>query len=164
MNNAKNKLIYYAGAIVLLIVAVALLYTALNKAQKRLALMESVHAEISSEKAALMAMSEDTKALKARAEESRNKNFVTEMEKTSAEFGLSRSLKKINFIANRQDGHFVADDYEIKLEGVDINTAVNYLHRLANAGLLVKVKKCSVAVSFENQNLLNISLLLSHLK
>ena len=163
MNKDKKKLFIFAGIFALLVVAVFILQASVNNAQKRLALMKSVHSEMSGNKAELISMSEETKALKARAAESKNRNFVSEMEKTVSEFGLSKGLKKINFITHRQDGQFSADDYELKIEGVDINTAVNFIFRISNAGVLVKVKKCSLAVSFENPSLLNISLLVSHI-
>jgi hypothetical protein len=163
MNKEKKKLFVFAGIFALLLVAVLVLQTSVNNAQKRLVLMESVYAEMSGNRAALMSMSEETKALKARAAESKNGNFVSEMEKTAAEFGLSKGLKKINFVTHKEDGRFRADDYELKIEGVDVNTAVNFIYRISNAAVLVKVKKCSIAVSFENPNILNISLLVSHI-
>jgi len=163
MNKEKKKLFVFAGIFALLVVAVFVLQASVNNAQKRLALMKSVYNEMSGNKAELISMSEETKALKSRAAASKNRNFVSEMEKTVSEFGLSKGLKKINFITHRQDGQFSADDYELKIEGVDINTAVNFIFRISNAGVLVKVKKCSLAVSFENPSLLNISLLVSHI-
>lgn len=163
MNREKKQLLVVAGILVLLLIAVFVLRAGMNDAQKRLALMESVYAEMSGNRAGLLAMSEQTKALKARAAESKNRNFVSEMEKTAAEFGLSKNLKKVTFIMHREDARFRGDDYELKIEGVDINTAVNVIYRIANAGVLVKVKKCSLSVSFENPTLLNISLLVSHI-
>lgn len=163
MNKEKKMLLVYAGILAALFVAALILNAAVNNAKNRLVLMESVYAEMSGKKAALMSMAEGTKAFKARAEESKNRNFVSEMEKTAAEVGLSQSLKKINFVTHKEDGQLKADDYELKLEGVDINTAVNFIYRISNAGVLVKVKKCSITVSFENQKILNISLLVSHI-
>ena len=163
MNKEKKKLFVSAGIFALLFVAVLVLQASVNNAQKRLVLMKSVYSEMSGNRAALISMSEETKALKARAAESKNINFVSEMEKTAAEFGLSKGLKKINFVTHKEDGRFRADDYELKIEGVDVNTAVNFIYRISNAGVLVKVKKCSIAVSFENPNILNISLLVSHI-
>jgi hypothetical protein len=163
MNKEKKKLFVSAGIFVLLFVAVFVLQASVNNAKKRLVLMESVYAEMSGKGAALISMSEETKALKARAAESKNMNFVSELENTMAEFGLSKGLKRINFITHRQDGQFRADDYELKIEGVDINTAVNFMYRISNTGVLVKVRKCSMTVSFENPSLLNISLLVSHI-
>ena len=163
MNREKKQLLVVAGILVLLLIAVFVLRAGMNDAQKRLALMESVYAEMSGNRAGLLSMSEQTKALKARAAESKNRNFVSEMEKTAAEFGLSKNLKKVTFITHREDARFRGDDYELKIEGVDINTAVNVIYRIANAGVLVKVKKCSLSVSFENPTLLNISLLVSHI-
>ena len=163
MNKEKKKLFVSAGIFALLFVAVLVLQTSVNNAQKRLVLMESVYAEMSGNSAALISMSEETKALKTRAAESKNMNFVSEIEKTTAEFGLSKGLKRINFITHREDGQFRADDYELKIEGVDINTAVNFIYRISNTGVLVKVRKCSMTVSFENPSLLNISLLISHI-
>lgn len=163
MNREKKQLLVVAGILVLLLIAVFVLRAGMNDAQKRLVLMESVYAEMSGNRAGLLAMSEQTKALKARAAESKNRNFVSEMEKTAAEFGLSKNLKKVTFITHREDARFRGDDYELKIEGVDINTAVNVIYRIANAGVLVKVKKCSLSVSFENPTLLNISLLVSHI-
>ena len=163
MNKEKKKLFVSAGVFVLLIVAVIVLQTSVSNAQKRLVLMESVYAEMSGNRAELISMSEETKALKTRAAESKNRNFVSEMEKTAAEVGLSKGLKKINFVSHRQDGQFRADDCELKIEGLDINTAVNFIYRISNTGVLVKVRKCSMTVSFENPGLLNISLLVSHI-
>lgn len=163
MNKEKKKLFVYAGIFALLLIGVFALQTAVNNAQKRLVLMESVYAEMSGNKSELISMSEETKTLKARALAGKNMNFVSEIEKTAAEFGLSKGLKRINFITHRQDGQFSADDYEVKIEGVDINTAVNFIYRASNAGVLVKVRKCSMSVSFENPSLLNISLLVSHI-
>ena len=163
MNKEKKKLFVFAGIFALLFVVVLVLQTSVNNAQKRLVLMESVHAEMSGNKAELISMSEETKALKARAAESKNRNFASEMEKTASEFGLSKDLKRINFITHRQDGQFSADDYELRIEGVDINTAVNFIYRISNAGVLAKVRKCSITVSFENPSRLNISLLVSHI-
>jgi len=164
MNKEKKKLLVAAGILATLFVAVLVLRAGVSGAEKRLALMASVYAEMSGNRAGLMSMSEETKALKARAAESRNRNFVSEIEKTATEFGLSKNLKKINFITHKQDGHLSADDYELKIEGVDINTAVNFIYGISKAGVLIKVKKCSMTVSFENPSLLNISLLVSHLK
>ncbi|MBI5846429.1 MAG: hypothetical protein HZB31_00475 [Nitrospirae bacterium] len=163
MNNDKKKLLVAAGALALLFIAVLFLHAGVNGALKRLALMESVYAEMSGNRAGLISMSEETKALKARVEESKNKNFVSETEKIATECGLSKNLKKIHFITHREDARFKGDDYELKIEGVDINTSVNFIYRILNAGVLVKVKKCSIAVSFENPTLLNISLLVSHI-
>ena len=163
MNKEKKKLFVSAGIFALLFVAALVLQASVNNAQKRLVLMESVYAEMSGKGAALISMSEETKALKTRAAESKNMNFVSEIEKTTAEFGLSKGLKRINFITHREDGQFRADDYELKIEGVDINTAVNFIYRISNTGVLVKVRKCSMTVSFENPSLLNISLLISHI-
>ena len=163
MNNEKKQLVAAAGILALLFIAVFVLYVGLNNAQKRLAMLESVYTEMSGNRAGLITMSEETKVLKARAAESKNRNFVSEMEKTATEFGLSKNLKKINFITHREDVRFKGDDYELKLEGVDINTAVNFIYRIANTGVLVKIKKFSLSVSFENPSLLNISLLVSHI-
>lgn len=164
MNKEKKTLMISAGIFALLTVAVFVLHAAANSAYKRVAIMESVHAEMSGDKAMLISMSEATKALKARAEEGKNRNVISEVERTAADFGLSRSLKKVNFVTRRQEGHYSADDYELQLEGVEINTAVNFIYRISTAGVLVKIKKCSMTVSFESPGLLNISLLVSHLK
>lgn len=163
MNKEKKNLLVAAGILAALVMAVLFLRAGVSDVQNRLALMESVYAEMSGNRAGLIAMSAETKALKARAVESKNRNFVSEIEKTAAEFGLSKNLKKINFITHREDARFKGDDYELKIEGVEINTVVNFIYRISNAGVLVKIKKFSVAVSFENPTLLNISLLVSHI-
>lgn len=164
MIKENRKILVAAGIVVLLFTAVVVLYVSVKNIQTRLVLMESLYSGMSSDRAVLVSMAEGTKALKARAEESRNRNFVSAMEKTSTDFGLSKSMKKINFVTHRQDGQFSADDYELRIEGIDLNTAVNFIYRISNAGVLIKIRKCSIAVSFENPDLLTISLLVSHLK
>ncbi|MBI5073632.1 MAG: hypothetical protein HZB62_00435 [Nitrospirae bacterium] len=163
MNKEKKKLLVAAGILAALFAAVLFLRAGVNDVQKRLALMESVYAEMTGNKAGLIALSEETKTLKARAAESKNRNFVSELEKTAAEFGLSKNLKKVSFVAHREDARLRGDDYELTIEGVALNTAVNFMYRLSNTGVLLKIKKCSIDVSFENPTLLNISLLVSHI-
>lgn len=163
MNKEKNKLLVAAGILAALFAAVLFLRAGVNDVQKRLALMESVYAEMTGNRAGLIAISEETKTLKARAAEGKNRNFVSELEKTAAEFGLSKNLKKVSFVAHREDARLRGDDYELTVEGVALNTAVNFIYRLSNTGVLLKIKKCSIAVSFENPTLLNISLLVSHI-
>lgn len=163
MNKENKQLLIAAGILAVLVVTVFVLRAGVSGAEKRLALMDSVYAEMSGNRAGLISMSEETKALKARAAESKNRNFVSEIEKTAAEFGLSKNLKKINFIAHKEDARFRGDDYELNIEGVEINTAVNFIYKLTNAGMLVKVKKCSIAVNFENPTLLTINILVSHI-
>ncbi len=163
MNKDKKELLAASGALALLAIAAFALYLGLNNAQQRLSLIESVYREISSNRAGLIAMSEETKLLLSRAVEGRDRNFVSEVEKIAAGTGLSKKLKKIQFLTQRQDGRFKGDDYDLRLEGLDINEAVNFIYRVSNAGALVKIRKCSLTVSFENPALLNISLLVSHI-
>ena len=162
MNKDRQKLIVSASALAVLLLVCIGLQTSLSKAEKSLALMESIYADMSGNKPLLKSMASETSILKSRAEENRNKNFVSEMEKTAAAAGLSKMLKKINFVSHSEEGKFKGDVYELKLEGVDMNSAVNFMYRISVSGVVAKVKQCSMAVSFENPSLLNVSLVVSH--
>lgn len=162
MNREKKQLYIFAGVFLAALCVCGFFFYAVNQAGKNLSFLESAYAELVNNKKTLIAMSEDTKILKKRLEDGKNKNFVGEMEKTASDMGIGKNLKKINFVTKKKEGAFNADDYELKLEGVDINAAVNFIYRISNAGLLVKIKKCSMIISFDNPGLLNINLLVSH--
>lgn len=163
MNKENKRLYFYAFIFVKFFALLLILAYIMNNAGKRIALLESAYLEMGADRTTLVAISEDMKILKKRAEEGKGRNFIVEVERIAADSGIGKGLKKTNYVTKKKEGAFNSDDYELKLEGVDINSAVNFIYRISNAGLLIKIKKCSTSISFENPNLLNINLLVSHM-
>ena len=69
---------------------------------------------------------------------------------------------RVSDIAEVKDGF--EEEADISVEKVTMNEMVNIFYRIENAPMILTVKKASIKKSFDNPELLNISLILSFLK
>lgn len=108
-------------------------------------------------------MSEYLTISKRRIEEGRNKNINGEIDRIADEISAKKNLKKINFLSKKKDGIYNREDYEIKIENIDINTLINFLYKIKTANIYLKITSFNISVSFENPSLLNTSLVISYI-
>lgn len=131
--------------------------------EKEVSKIEGLRRELSENSGALTVMAQSVKVMQKRVEEGRNKNFVSEMEKIASDLNIGKNFKKSNALGNKKEGMLNINRYELRYEGIDINTVTNLFYRILNAPLLVRVERCNIAVSFDNPNLFNVSLTVAHL-
>lgn len=144
-------------------ICIGLLSYKVTVLQKEVASLEMLQKELIENSAALTVMSQSVKHLQKRLEEGRGRNFVQEVEKINADLNILKSLKKVNSIGNKKEGVLNINRYELKYEGIDINTTTNLLYRLLNAPLLIRIERGNLSVSFDNPNLINLSLSVAHI-
>jgi len=162
MNSRKNLIIFLVVTSILLSTIGVLSYKT-AKLQKDIAALELLQRELIENSATLAVMSQSVKNMQKRLEDGRNRNFVSEIEKINGDLNMTKAMKKVNSIGNKKEGVLNVNRYELRYEGVDINSATNLFYRLTNAPLLIRVERCNLSVSFDNPNLLNISLSVAHI-
>ncbi len=159
----EKKGLFIFVVVAVFVVAIAALGYQAYRLDKEAKALKALNKEMSDNFATLAVMSQSVKIMQKRLEEGRNKSFNAEMEKISTELGLNKNLKKVAASGTKKEGLLNVSLYELKYEGLDINSVVNLLYRILNAPMLVRVERCNMAVSFDNPGLINVSLTVAHI-
>jgi uncharacterized protein YlxW (UPF0749 family) len=78
--------------------------------------------------------------------------------------GLKDKVKTVKNTGKRETKDGIEEEADVSVEKVTMNEMVNIFYRIDHAPMILTVKKVSVKQSFENPELLNITLMLSFLK
>ena len=78
--------------------------------------------------------------------------------------GLRDKVKTVKSAGKRELKEGIEEDADISIEKVSMNEMLNIFYKIENAPMILTVKKATIKKSFENPELLNISLSLSFLK
>lgn len=78
--------------------------------------------------------------------------------------GLKNKLKSVKTVGLRETKEGAVEEADINVEGINMNELVNILYRIENSPMTLVIKKATIKKSFENPELLNLSITLSFLK
>jgi hypothetical protein len=78
--------------------------------------------------------------------------------------GLRDKVKTVKSAGKRELKEGTEEDADISIEKVSMNEMVNIFYKIENAPMILIIKKATIKKSFENPELLNITLSLSFLK
>jgi hypothetical protein len=78
--------------------------------------------------------------------------------------GLRDKVKTVKSAGKRELKEGTEEDADISIEKVSMNEMLNIFYKIENAPMILTVKKTTIKKSFENPELLNITLSLSFLK
>ncbi len=160
----KEKRYYIFVVLSLIILSSAIFFKFKNlEKERQINRAHKILQELINNKDAINAMADYLNLSKKRIEEGRNKNINNEIEKIAEDLSARKNVKKINFITKKKEGLYNREDYEIKIESIDINTLTNFIYKLKTVGLYIKISSFNISISFENPSLLNASLLISYI-
>lgn len=160
-----NEKKFYLIVIVLVVIISAGFFLKIknSETERKINLAKSTLYDLVNNKDKINLMSEYLTISKRRIEEGRNKNINGEIDRIADEISAKKNLKKINFLSKKKDGIYNREDYEIKIENIDINTLINFLYKIKTANIYLKITSFNISVSFENPSLLNTSLVISYI-
>jgi general secretion pathway protein M len=78
--------------------------------------------------------------------------------------GLKDKVKTVKNTGKRETKDGIEEEADVSVEKVTMNEMVNIFYRIDHAPMVLTIKKVTVKQSFENPELLNITLMLSFLK
>ncbi|MCX7990616.1 MAG: hypothetical protein N2999_01075 [Proteobacteria bacterium] len=156
---------FYISVIFLAIILSAGIFLKFKNAEteRKINIARNTLRDLINNRDAVNIMAEYLSLSKKRIEEGRNKSINGELEKIADELSAKKNLKKINFLSKKKDGLYNREDYEIKIEGIDVNTLTNFLYKLKTANLFIKISGFNFSISFENPSLLNASIVISYI-
>lgn len=160
-----NEKKFYLIVIVLVIIVSAGFFLKIknSETERKINLAKNTLYDLVNNKDKINLMSEYLTISKRRIEDGRNKNINSEIDRIADEISAKKNLKKINFLSKKKDGIYNREDYEIKIENIDINTLINFLYKIKTANIYLKITSFNISVSFENPSLLNTSLVISYI-
>lgn len=77
---------------------------------------------------------------------------------------LKNKLKSIKTAGLRETKEGIIEEADINIEGINMNELVNILYRIENSPMTLVITRVMIKKSFENPELLNLSITLSFLK
>ena len=133
-----------------------------NSAGSRLERAEALHSLLADESGELARMRASVGYMKMRMKSSRETGVHAVVDRTIGDLGLSTKLTSTTSVT----GGLASEEEraEARLEGLTLNESVNLLYTLENSRLPVVVRKVNLRKSFENPELLNLTITLSFLK
>lgn len=93
-----------------------------------------------------------------------SESIVNIIENTGARTGVKNRITSIKPLEEREVSGFMDREAEVKIEGVDLNQAVNLVYQIENNKALLIVKEFSMKSRFDNPELLDLKIRLSYLK
>jgi general secretion pathway protein M len=149
-------------AAVLLAAAIGL--NVLSSERKEVEKLRKQHVEMLSIKDEYSSLSRVVQAREARKNLSNAQGIAQAVEEVFVPVGLKDRLKSIKSTGRRETNDGYEEEADISIEKLSMNEMVNIFYRIENAPMVLTLKKVAIKKSFENPELMNISLLVSFLK
>jgi hypothetical protein len=95
---------------------------------------------------------------------SNTQGIVQAVDEVFLSVGLKDKVKSVKSTGKREVKDGFEEEADIYIEKVSMNEMINIFYRIGNAPVILTIKKAAIKKSFENPELLNISLALTFLK
>ncbi|MCK4910831.1 MAG: hypothetical protein KAR83_04285 [Thermodesulfovibrionales bacterium] len=150
-----------AGAIVLLLSVIGSM-AMLHGASARVESARGLHDYLRQEQASLSSLRDKAQLFEAKRRNSKGKSVHEVMTQALDSLGLTDRLASLSSppgAASAQE-----ERAEARLEGITLNELVNLLFTLENSRMLILTRKANIRTSFENPELMNVTLSVSLIK
>jgi hypothetical protein len=121
--------------------------------------MKSRLAEMSALGIEYRALSDQVGAVEQKTAISKVSGVANAMEDIASSLGLKGKLKSVRGIGTRDvGGGMTEESAEVQMEKLTLNEMVNMFYKIGDAPMILSVKKTTIKKSFENPELLNITM------
>ena len=159
-----KKIILGTVGLVIFIIMISVSLTILTNERKDLLQLKEQRKEMIVLKDALLLLSRKVNNVEAKKELSNVQGIAQAVEEVFSSVGLKDRVKTVKSTGKRETKDGLEEEADVYVEKVTMNEMVNFFYRIKNAPMVLTVKKVTIKKSFENPELLNISLILSFLK
>jgi general secretion pathway protein M len=112
----------------------------------------------------LLMLSRKVQAVETKKSLSNVQGITEAVEEVFSPIGLKDKLKAVKSTGKRETRDGFEEEADITLEKVSMNEMVNIFYRIEHVPMVLTIKNVAIKKSFENPELLNVSLILSFLK
>ena len=159
-----KKIILGIAGFVIFIIMISVVLSILSGERKDLLQLKEQRKEMIVLRDALLLLSRKVRSVEAKKELSNVQGTAQAVEEVFSSVGLKDRVKAVKSTGKRETRDGFEEEADVSIEKVTMNEMINIFYRIKNAPMVLTVKKVTIKKSFENPELLNISLVLSFLK
>ena len=159
-----KRLIYISSGLILFVVIAVSGMNLLSSEQKELKLLNDHRKEMLILKDEYLSLKKRVDSAESRKDLSSAQGIVQAADEVFQSIGLKDKVKTVKSMNRRDMKEGIEEEAEFLIEKVSMNEMVNIFYKIENAPMILTIKKAAIKKSFENPELLNISLTLSFLK
>ena len=159
-----RRYVYVVACLVVVVIAAIFAVGQLSAGSKELKLLKEQRKEMLVLKDEFLSLRQRVTAVEGKKNLTNVQGVVQAVDEVFSYAGLKDKLKTVKSGAKREVKDGFEEEADISVEKVTMNEMVNIFYRIENAPMILTVKKASIKKSFDNPELLNISLILSFLK
>jgi hypothetical protein len=161
----RNKTLIYAmsGLLVFFVLAGIGIQT-LASSKKELKQLQERRKELLALKDEYVSLKQKVDLVEAKKGITKAPGVVQAIDEIFQPMGLKDKLKTVRAAGKKEIGFGFEEEAEITVEKVGMNEMLNIFYKIETAPMMLTIKKASIKKSFENPELLNISIVLSFLK
>ena len=160
----NRKLIFIASGIAVFILLMVFGISSLSSAKKQAALLREQRNEIVVLKDEFLSIRQKVDAVEARKNLTNVQGVAQAVDEVFQSIGLKDRIKTLKSSGKREVKEGFEEEADISIEKVNMNELINILYKIENAPMILTVKKAVIKKSFENPELLNVTLVLSFFK
>lgn len=152
-----------ASALVLVLFIIFLIYAAylLSSEKKELKLLKGQREEMLSLKQEYTALSHRINSLEMKKDISHVSGIMEAIDDVFSSLGLKDKMKTVKSSGTREVNEGFEEEADIYIEKVTMNEMVNIFYTIEHSPMVLTVEKATIKKSFEDPELLNISLTMS---
>lgn len=159
-----KRLIYISSGLILFVVIAVYGMNLLSSEQRELKLLNDQRKEMLILKDEYVSLKKRVDSAESRKDLSSAQGIVQAADEVFQSIGLKDKVKTVKSTNRRDMKEGTEEEAELLIEKVSMNEMVNIFYKIENAPMILTIKKAAIKKSFENPELLNISLTLSFFK
>lgn len=160
----NKKILSFITGILVFIFLVAYGINMLSSERKELKLLKEQQKEMLILKDEFLSLRQRIGLVEGRKNLSNTKGIAQAVDEVFSSVGLRDKVKTVKSAVKRELKEGTEEDADVSIEKVSMNEMVNIFYKIENAPMILTIKKTTIKKSFENPELLNVTLSLSFLK
>ncbi len=159
-----RKLIYISSGLIFFIIVLALGVNLLVSERKALKKLKEQRQEMMLLKGEYVSLKQKINTVEGKKNLTNVQGVVQAVDDVFSSLGLKDKIKTVKSTGKRETKDGFEEEADIYIEKVNMNEMANIFYKIENAPMVLTIKKAVIKKSFENPELLNISLIISFLK
>lgn len=160
----QKKIIYFISGSIIFIIILTISINLLSSERRELEMLKNQRREMMTLKEDFLSLRQRINAVEGKKNLSNVRGVIQAVDEVFSSVGLKDKVKTVKSAGKKEIRDGFEEEADIYLEKVTMNEMINIFYKIENAPMVLTVKKAVVKKSFENPELLNVSLSISFLK
>jgi len=160
----NRKMLYFLSGLVGFVIVLALGINLLLSERRELDQLKDQRKEMLLLKDEFLSLRQKINFVEGRKNLSNVQGIVQAVDEVFSSVGLRDKVKTVKSAGKRETRDGFEEEADISVEKVSMNEMANIFYRIERAPMVLTIKKAAIKKSFENPELLNLTLVISFLK